>query len=51
VSGGNTWPQVFEGGRLIGDAEAVAAHFGPLPVVDNSGATTATAETAAGTAA
>jgi hypothetical protein len=50
VSGGNTWPQVFEGGRLIGDAEAVAAHFGPLPVVDNSGATTVVA-TAAGTAA
>lgn len=30
VSGGSTWPQVFEGGRLIGDAAAVEAHFGPL---------------------
>jgi len=33
VSGGTTWPQVFEGGRLIGGAEEVAAHFGPAPVL------------------
>jgi glutaredoxin-related protein len=24
-----TWPQVFVGGKLIGDAEAVAAYFAP----------------------
>jgi glutathione-dependent peroxiredoxin len=27
VSGAATWPQVFVGGKLIGDADAVAAHF------------------------
>jgi Mlc titration factor MtfA (ptsG expression regulator) len=27
--GATTWPQVFIGGKLIGDAEAVAAHFAP----------------------
>jgi glutathione-dependent peroxiredoxin len=27
VSGATTWPQVFVGGKLIGGAEAVAAHF------------------------
>lgn len=27
VSGKGTWPQVFIGGRLIGDADAVDAHF------------------------
>jgi glutaredoxin-like protein len=27
VSGRMTWPQVFVGGRLIGDADAVEAHF------------------------
>jgi glutaredoxin-like protein len=32
VSGATTWPQVFEGGRLIGGAEEVAAYFGPAPV-------------------
>jgi len=32
VSGGTTWPQVFEGGRLIGGADEVAAHFGPAPL-------------------
>ena len=29
VSGATTWPQVFIGGKLIGDAEAVAAYFAP----------------------
>jgi len=29
VSGAATWPQVFIGGKLIGDAEAVAAYFAP----------------------
>jgi glutaredoxin-like protein len=29
VSGATTWPQVFIGGKLIGDAEAVAAYFKP----------------------
>jgi glutaredoxin-like protein len=29
VSGAMTWPQVFIGGKLIGGAEAVEAHFGP----------------------
>lgn len=33
VSGGTTWPQVFEGGRLIGGADEVAAYFGPAPVL------------------
>jgi glutaredoxin-like protein len=28
VSGEMTWPQVFIGGKLIGNADAVAAHFG-----------------------
>ena len=28
VSGATTWPQVFVGGRLIGGADAVDAHFG-----------------------
>jgi glutaredoxin-like protein len=28
VSGEMTWPQVFMGGKLIGDADAVEAHFG-----------------------
>jgi len=28
VSGQMTWPQVFQGGRLIGNADAVVAHFG-----------------------
>lgn len=28
VSGATTWPQVFVGGRLIGGADAVEAHFG-----------------------
>jgi glutaredoxin-like protein len=28
VSGQSTWPQVFIGGKLIGDAEAVEAWFG-----------------------
>jgi glutaredoxin-like protein len=27
VSGRMTWPQVFVGGRLVGDADAVEAHF------------------------
>jgi glutaredoxin-like protein len=27
VSGVTTWPLVFLGGKLFGDAEAVAAHF------------------------
>jgi glutathione-dependent peroxiredoxin len=27
VSGGSTWPQVFIGGKLIGDADAVDAYF------------------------
>jgi len=31
VAGATTWPQVFEGGRLIGGAEEVAAYFGPVP--------------------
>jgi glutaredoxin-like protein len=29
VSGEMTWPQVFIGGRLIGNADAVEAHFAP----------------------
>jgi len=29
VSGAATWPQVFIGGKLLGDAEAVAAYFAP----------------------
>jgi glutaredoxin-like protein len=29
VSGQMTWPQVFIGGRLIGNADAVEAHFAP----------------------
>jgi glutaredoxin-like protein len=29
VSGQMTWPQVFIGGKLIGNADAVAAHFAP----------------------
>jgi glutaredoxin-like protein len=28
VSGQSTWPQVFIGGKLIGNADAVDAHFG-----------------------
>jgi glutaredoxin-like protein len=28
VTGRMTWPQVFMGGRLVGDADAVEAHFG-----------------------
>jgi glutaredoxin-like protein len=44
VSGGTTWPQVFEGGRLIGGADEVVAHFGPVPVVQPE------AEAAAGAA-
>jgi len=31
VSGNTTWPQVFEGGRLIGGADEVDAYFGTLP--------------------
>ena len=31
VSGHTTWPQVFEGGRLIGGADEVDAYFGTLP--------------------
>jgi len=31
VSGQMTWPQVFIGGKLIGDADAVTEHFGPAP--------------------
>jgi glutaredoxin-like protein len=31
VSGGTTWPQVFEGGHLIGGADEVVAYFGPAP--------------------
>jgi len=38
VSGGTTWPQVFEGGRLIGGAEEVAAYFGPAPSAPDSAA-------------
>lgn len=30
VTGQMTWPQVFEGGRLIGNADAVEAYFGKL---------------------
>ena len=48
VSGGTTWPQVFEGGRLIGGAEEVAAHFGPAPVL--AGDASAAAAGQAGTA-
>jgi glutaredoxin-like protein len=33
VSGQMTWPQVFIGGKLIGNADAVATHFGPAPEV------------------
>jgi len=47
VSGGTTWPQVFEGGRLIGGAEEVAAHFGPAPVVQSEAEAAATAAGAA----
>lgn len=48
VSGGTTWPQVFEGGRLIGGAEEVAAHFGPAPVLSPDAADGVAGETAAG---
>jgi len=30
VSGQMTWPQVFQGGRLIGNADAVEAYFGKV---------------------
>ena len=48
VSGGSTWPQVFEGGRLIGGADEVAAHFGPAPGIQpEAGAATGSAAGAA----
>jgi glutaredoxin-like protein len=31
VTGQMTWPQVFVGGTLIGNADAVTAHFAPAP--------------------
>jgi len=49
VSGGTTWPQVFEGGRLIGGAEEVAAYFGPAPVVQPDAQAGAQADDASAT--